>query len=796
MSISNIKLAWRNIKKDGLYSVINILGLSIATAVFLLIINFVNFEYSYESFHKKADNIYRVTYDIYQGAKYVITDCETHPPLAPLLKKDFPEVVNYVRIQHMESGSVVNYNNQFYQIEHAYASDPSIFDVFDYDLIRGDKNTSLTNPMQVVLTQSQCKRIFGTDDAIGKSLKIGKYLYAVKGVIKDPPLNTHLKIDMLLSFSSLPVMGWNLNSWDGNNNYTYLQLVPGVNLNAFNDKLKAFSRATLKGKLSAENVFVAEPIKSIHLYSHKSYEPEVNGDAKSVKFMLISAILILLIGSVNYVNLATARSARRIKETGMRKLLGSSKGMLVTQFLSETLFVNVFALAVALIIVWIALPFYFQLVERPLQISFFGTALFWLICLGLLIFNCLLSGLYPAISLAATKPIRVVNRVFTASRQSDILRKALVVGQFATALIVLSASFIVYKQLTYMQKQNLGMDASQILVLNAPEVDDAIRTQQSIALKNALAEIPGVTNVSASGALPGVSQHDISSSTGLSRYESKEGLGYDFYLYGIDARFVPTMQINLAAGENFREGSLNKDEVLINETAARLFGFKNAAEAVGQKLNMNGPVIIKGVIKDYHQLSMKEAIIPMIHYYNDNAAFYSLKLQNSDPKEVLSKVQAVWKANCPGNTLTYRFLNDMFDQQYKNEQRFGKIVAVFSILTLFITCLGILGLTAYNINLRTKEIGIRKVLGASVASIVQLFSLDFVKLIFISMVIATPIAWYVMNLWLNDFAYRISIPWWVFAITGLTCVIVALATLSFQSVKAAVMKPIGALKAE
>ncbi|WDF56381.1 ABC transporter permease [Mucilaginibacter sp. KACC 22063] len=796
MSISNIKLAWRNIKKDGLYSVINILGLSIATAVFLLIINFVNFEYSYESFHKKADNIYRVTYDIYQGAKYVITDCETHPPLAPLLKKDFPEVVNYVRIQHMESGSVVNYNNQFYQIEHAYASDPSIFDVFDYDLIRGDKNTSLTNPMQVVLTQSQCKRIFGTDDAIGKSLKIGKYLYAVKGVIKDPPLNTHLKIDMLLSFSSLPVMGWNLNSWDGNNNYTYLQLVPGVNLNAFNDKLKAFSRATLKGKLSAGNVFVAEPIKSIHLHSHKSYEPEVNGDAKSVKFMLISAILILLIGSVNYVNLATARSARRIKETGMRKLLGSSKGMLVTQFLSETLFVNVFALAVALIIVWIALPFYFQLVERPLQISFFGTALFWSMCLGLLIFNCLLSGLYPAISLAAIKPIRVVNRVFTASRQSDMLRKALVVGQFATALIVLSASFIVYKQLTYMQKQNLGMDASQILVLNAPEVDDAIRTQQSIALKNALAEIPGVTSVSASGALPGVSQHDISSSTGLSRYESKEGLGYDFYLYGIDARFVPTMQINLAAGENFREGSLNKDEVLINETAARLFGFKNAAEAVGQKLNMNGPVTIKGVIKDYHQLSMKEAIIPMIHYYNDNAAFYSLKLQHSDPKKVLSKVQAIWKANCPGNTLTYRFLNDMFDQQYKNEQRFGKIVAVFSILTLFITCLGILGLTAYNINLRTKEIGIRKVLGASVASIVQLFSLDFVKLIFIAMVIATPIAWYVMNLWLNAFAYRISIPWWVFAITGLTCVIVALATLSFQSVKAAVMKPIGALKAE
>lgn len=796
MLANYFKIAWRNLYKDGAYSVINILGLSIATAVFLLIINFVSFEYGYESFHKKADDIYRVTYDLYQGAKYVTTDCETHPPLAPMLKRDFSEVADYVRIQHMDEQSEIDYNNKVYRINHMYAADPSIFNVFSFDLIKGNPKDALAAPMQTVLTESESHRIFGTTDAIGKNVKIGKYLFAVSGIMKDVPLNTHLKVDMLLSFASLSVLGWDLNSWNGNNNYTYLLMRPGTDLKTFNQKLKIVSRTALHGKIREGNLFTAEPVKSIHLYSHKSYEPEVNGDAKSVKFMLFSAILILIIGSVNYVNLTTARAAKRIKETGMRKLLGSSRGMLVVQFLLETVLVNLFAMALALILVKLALPYYFQLAGRPVATNFFNTAFFWILCGALFLLNCLLSGLYPALSLSATKPIKVVNRVTTASRQSDVLRRTLVVGQFVTALIVLSASFIVHKQLAYMESQDKGINAAQVLVLTAPASQDSQRDIQNLAIKNEFLQIPGVINVSGSGALPGVSQHDISSSSGISRHGSSEGLGYNFYSYGIDAQFIPIMEMKMAAGDNFRAGELNKNEVIINEAAAKLFGFNSPAAAVGQKLDMNGGVTIKGVVKDYHQLSMKEAIIPMIHTYQESPAFYSLKIQNADPSAIINKIQTIWKKNYQGYPLDYRFLNDMFDQQYKNEQRFGSIVNTFSLLTLFITCLGILGLTAYNINIRTKEIGIRKILGASVTGIIKLLSWDFVKLIIIALVIATPLAWYAMGQWLNDFAYRITIEWWVFGGTGLVAVLVALITLSFQAVKAALMKPMNALRTE
>lgn len=795
MFTNYIKMAWRNLRKESFYSVINILGLAIATAVFLLIVNFVKFEYSYESFHKKADDIYRVTYDLYQGSKYLSTDCETHPPLAPLLKEKIPEVLDYVRIQDMDGEVEIKHHNQFYRVDKTYAADASIFNIFSYEFIEGNKITALKHPMEAVLTQSQCMRIFGSSHVIGKSIRIGKDLYSISGVIKDLPANTHLKIDMLLSFSSLTAMGWDMNSWNGNNNYTYLQLAKHVNLKAFNEKLKAFSKIMLKDKVK-ENIYVAEPIKTIHLYSHKGYEPEVNGDAKSVRFMLISGILILLVGSVNYVNLTTARSAQRIKEIGMRKLLGSSRGLLIIQVLIETILVNVFAMILALLIVWTALPFYFQLIGRPIEADFFGEVSFGILCGAMLVFNCLLSGLYPAIRISATKPIRVINRTSTGSRESDFFRKALVVGQFATALIVLSASFIVYRQLDFMQQQNLGIDANQVLVVKAPTAGEASdRNAQTRTVKNALLELPGIVSVSASGALPGVSHRDIGSSYGISRYGSKEGLGYNFYLYGIDDQFIPTMEIKLEAGENFKSGSAKNNEVIINEFAAHLLGFTSPLEAVGQKLNyMGNEVMIKGVMKDYHQLSMKEAILPIIHNYTEQASYYSIKLNAGDPKNVLVQLQSVWKENYPGYPLDYRFLDDMFDQQYKNEQRFGKIVGVFSFLTLMITCLGILGLTAYNINVRTREIGIRKVLGASVSSIVQLLSFDLVKLIVIAIIIATPIAWYFMNLWLDDFAYRLSIQWWVFAATGMICIAIALFTLSFQSIKAALMKPVSALK--
>lgn len=771
------------------------MGLAAATAAFLLIVNFVKFEYSYEDFHEKADDIYRVTLELYEGSKFVTTDCETYPPLGPLLKEDMPEVADYVRIQNIGEMAEMSYRNKVFRIGKAYAADPSVFSVFNYEFIEGDPSTALNEPMQTVVTETTAKRLFGTTHALGKTLKNGNWIYTVSGVIKDVPQNTHLKFDQLISLASLEKIGWDLNNWGGNNNYTYLLMLPNTNLSTFNEKLRKLSRERLKNEL-----IVAEPVKDIHLYSHKEFEPEVNGDIKTVQFLFITAILILLVGSANYVNLTTARSAERAKEVGMRKVLGSTRGLLVKQFLTETLLINLIAMGLALLLIRLMLPFYFQLIGRPIEVDFFSTRVFWATCLGLFLLNGLLSGLYPALSLSGAKPAWVTSRMFTRSGRSNLFRKALVTGQFATALIILSASFIVFRQLSFMSNQDLGMNTSEILVARAPASGtDSLHRVQSQAFKNELLQLADVENVSVSGSLPGLSLHELSTNTGLTRYGSEQGRGYNYYLYGIDAHFIPTMEIKLAAGRNFRAGSMNKDEVIVSEEAARLLGFASPAEAVGRKISWGGsgytPTIV-GVVKNYHQQSLKEAILPMVHFYSNDEAFYSIKLHAENMRRAVAEVKNIWEAQFPGYPFEYRFFNEMFDQQYKADQRFGKIVGVFSGFTLLITCLGLLGLTAYSVSRRAKEIGIRKVLGASVASVVALLSKDFMKLVLVSILLATPLAWYAMNRWLEDFAYRIELSWWMFALAGLLVIAIALLTVSFQSVKAALMNPVKSLRSE
>ena len=797
MFLNHFKVAWRALRHDTFYTAINIVGLAVATAVFLVIFHFVSFEYSYESTHEKADDIYRLTYDLYEGSNYITTDCETHPLIGSTVKNELAGVVDYVRVQNMDGLNVMKHGEQFYRIEKTYAADPSFFNIFTYKMLLGDKKTALEVPMQMVLTESQAKRVFGANDPMGESIQIGEQLYKVAGVMEDSPANTHLKVDMLISFSSLSAMGWDMTSWNGNNNYTYLQLDRGIKLGQFNQDLLALSKKIFADRSNGKNVYTAEPIKSIHLHSQKSYEPEANGSARSVNFMLVAALFILVVGSINYINLTTARSSRRMKESGVRKLLGSSRKQLFFQFLAESILVNVAALAIALLLVLFSLPFYFQLLDRPGDVDLFSSVSFWFTCVFLLLFNCLLSGLYPAISLSAIKPIRVLQRSSTGSVQNIFLRKVLVVAQFTTALVVLPASLIIYQQLRFVQQQDLGLNTSQVLVLKAPlSGESSFSAAQLSALRDAFEQLPGVERVSASGALPGVSQNQIGSSTGISRYGSDIGLGHNFYRYGIDADFVPTMEIKLLAGNNFRKESLNKDEVIINESAARLFGFDSAAAAVGQKLQIGAAVTIVGVMEDYHQLSMKEAILPMLHHYQQDPAYYSLKLSESDLQNTISQVEGIWNEKLPGYPLEYHFLDQLFDQQYKTERQFSKLTTIFSLLTLFITCLGLLGLTAYSIRSRTKEISIRKVLGASIQSIVQLISADFIKLIGIALLISTPITWFSMSRWLADFAYHIDIQWWVFALSGLLTLIIAILILFTQSLKAAAMNPANVMKTE
>lgn len=795
-----LKIAWRNLRKDKFYTIINILGLSLATAAFLFIINYVRFEYSYENFYRNADNIYRITLDKYKDNEYVMTDCETYPPLGPLVKKQFPEVVDYVRVEHMEEIPSIKSSGKVFKIDNAYAVDNSMFTVFNYDFIEGNARTALTAPMQAVITQSLARRMFGHESAVGKLLQDGDWTYTITSVIKDVPSNTHLKFDLLISFNSLLSRGIQPESWNTNNNYTYVQLLPHADLATFNKKLLQVSIEKLK-----KNRFKAEPVKDIHLLSHKSFEPEENGDLKTVQFMLVIAILVLLVGSVNYVNLTTARAADRTQETGMRKALGSSRLSLVKQFMTETVLINLIALALALVLIEVLLPAYVQLTGRPITANFFHSSFFWLTAAALFVFSCILSGLYPAVVLSAVKPVSVTRRSFTASSGSILFRRGLVVVQFSAALIVLSASLIVFRQLSYMRHQDLGLSTDQILVLRAPagqgKIMDSIRLRQSTAFLNSVSQLPQIEKITATEALPGSSLHDLTTTSGVSLPGSNTGLNYTFYAYGIDENFLPVMDLKLLAGENFRTGIPNADKMILSREACRLFGFNNPEEAIGKRLTLSwtslGYSTIIGVVEDYHQQSLKTAILPMIHWYRaEGGTFFSAKLNTQNIDQTIAKMQMLWQQQYPEYPFEYHFFNEMFDEQYKADQQFGKIVEIFSGFTLFITCLGILGLTAYNITKRSKEIGIRKVLGASVSSIVHLLSRDFVKLAAIAIFIATPLTWYIMNRWLQDYAYHIQIQWWMFAVTGLTTIAIALITVSVQSIKAAIANPVNSLKSE
>ncbi|MBO9151778.1 ABC transporter permease [Chitinophaga sp. GCM10012297] len=790
-------IAWRNLRKDKLYAFLNIIGLAVATAAFLLIVNFVRFEQSYENFHHNAPDIFRVTTQLYKGSELVFHDCETYPPMGPLLKKDMPEVKDFVRVQDMAERREVRAGDKYFQLNKIYAADPSMFTIFDYEFIEGDPQTALRRPMEAVLTETTAKQLFGPGPALGKTYLNQQYLYTVTGVIKDVPPNTHLKFDLLMSFSSLEKMGWRItDNWNGNNNYLYLLMAPGTDVAAFNQKLRKVSAERLENEVA-----VAEPAKDIHLYSHKGYEPEINGDAKTVQFLTITALLVLLVGAVNYVNMTTARSAERIKEIAMRKVLGSSRGLLIGQLLAETLLVNLFAMGLSLLIVWLSLPAYFALIGRPVQNDFFITSSFWLICMGLFLLNCLLSGLYPAMVLSAVKPVSITKRYHT-SRGGNLFRKVLVTGQFAAALLVLSASFVVYRQLAFLRGQDMGLDAKNLLVVDGPlsNGSDSARVQTGIVLKNELKNLPGVKTVTLCEGLPGVDMDVLNTTVGVTRLGSEEGKGYSFTYFGIDEDFVPAMKMRLAAGENFRDGSARRREVLINEEAARLLGFKSPAEAIGRKINGRSfgvpEAAIAGVIKNYNQQSLKNAVPPIIHHYIDEPNFFGVKLATGDVSATLAQVKKVWEKQYPGYAFNYHFMNDMFDEQYKADQQFEKIARVFSIFILLITCMGVLGLTAYNIARRTREIGIRKVLGASVTGIVTLLSKDFIRLVFISAIIASPLAWLAMHRWLQDFAYRIELKWWMFALPGLAALSVALFTIGFQSVKAALTNPVKSLRSE
>ncbi|HEX6227155.1 MAG TPA: ABC transporter permease [Chryseolinea sp.] len=798
-----LNIAWRTIVKTKVFSMINIFGLAVGMAAFMFIIQYVQFERSYEAFNKNADNIYRITLDLYNGKEFVVTDCETYAPVGPLLKEKMPEVVDYVRMYHNDGLKDIEANNRKFLEEGIYFADPSAFNFFAIDLLHGDPLTALSAPYKAVLSETMAKKYFGRTDALGESFKMGASVYQVSAIMKDVPYTTHLKFNTLVSHATLGQMySWyKEDSWNGNNEYTYLQLEPGTSLSSFNSKLVTFAKS-LHDKIGDER-FVAEPIKDIHLYSNKSFEPEVNGSAKTVYSLLVIAIFIIVIAWVNYINLSTARAIERAKEVGIRKVMGSLRSQLIFQFLAESAIVNIIAAALAFVLFQTGLPFFRTITGQPLSLDIVGSATFWYVYLAILGVGTLLSGFYPAIVLSSFKPVTVLKGKFRTSSHGQRLRQGLVVFQFGATVILMIGMSAVYLQLKHLRTIDLGMSLDQTLVVRAPYLEggDSIAKVKQQALETALLLNPSVQTVAGSEIVPGLSQHEMSTTSSVTKVGEEKKSSYTYYFFSIDAGFLPALELKLLAGRNFEAGMPNHDMVIINEEAVYRLGFSSPEEALGSKISFitrrkGQPSTIIGVVAKYYQQSPKEQQIPLLLRYEDNADYFSIRLNTDNMSKTLAEVKEIWNQVFPNTVFHYFFLDEKYDQQYSADMQFGKVVATFSGLAVFIACLGLFGLSAFTIVQRTKEIGIRKVLGASVLQIVHLLSKDFGKVVLLASLLALPIAYIATKQWLSGYAVKITLNVWMFLFPVIIIFTIAILTVSFQTIKTALENPSGSLRQE
>ena len=797
------RIAYRSLLKNRAFSFINIFGLAIGLAAFLFIIHYVRFERSYESYNKNAPNMFRITLDLYNGSEYVVTDCETYAMTGLALKEKMPEVLDYVRMYHNDGLQDIIAGDQKFLEEGIYFADPSAIPLFSINLVKGEPAKALTVPFQAMISRSIAKKYFGREDVIGEEIVIDRQKYYVSAVMEDIPSNTHIKFGILLSHATLPKKNswYKEDAWANNNEYTYLLMKPGTDVAAFNKKLTDFS-LVVKDKISDDRL-AAESMPDIHLYSHKTFEPEQNGNARTVSFLLLIAVFILVIAWVNYINLSTTRAVERAREVGIRKVMGSLRSQLIIQFLSESFLVNGLAAVLAYVFFMIALPFFREFTGQPLPIELTNDTTFWYLFSALWVAGTFLSGLYPAFVLSSFNPSAVLKGKFRSSSHGQRLREGLVVFQFGATVILLASMCTIYLQITHLRKVDLGMNIDQTLIIRGPNVDmpDSLYQVAYETLKTELLRRPSVQQVAGAGSLPGISLHELSTTNNVKRVgHENEGGSYNYYAFNIDADFIAAMGMKLAAGRNFTNDDSGTDKVIINEEAVHRLGFANVEEAIGSRITYYSqrgkPSEVIGVLANYYQRSPKEEHIPMVFSYDNYASYFALRLKTNQPSEVIAEVKQVWEKVYPDNIFHYFFLDDQYNQQYRADAQFGMVMGTFSALAVFIACLGLFGLSSFTIVQRTKEIGIRKVLGASVTQIVTLLSKDFARVILIAALLALPVAYFAMDAWLSNYAVRIDLNAWIFVLPVAIILLLALGTVSVQTIRSALSNPSQALKQE
>jgi putative ABC transport system permease protein len=790
-----LTIALRNLWKRRGFSLINILGLTVGLTACFLIFLYVRFECSYDAFHAKADRIYRVVCDVKTPSETIQANGPAWP-VVPALRREFPEIAGGVRTATVSF--LFRKGDIKYQEENSLLADPDFFRVFDFPLLKGDPNTALKEPFSVVFSETAAKKYFGDTDPIGQTILLAQKGWPVKvtGIMRDLPANSMISGDVVVSMSTETM---HLNQgledswlWGAYHPVSYVLLRPHADARALEARFPAFMAKMENDDMRRQQMastLLLEPLRDVYL--HSTRDGSKAGNVRNVYLFSCIAAIILLIACINFVNLTTARSVERAREVGVRKVMGALKPQLAGQFAGESILLCLFAFVLSLAAAGLLLPEFNRLSGKTISIGIFDhpADIVWLGAASVLI--GLLAGIYPALVLSAYKPSAVLKGRFTTGSRGSVLRKGLVLVQFTLSIGFIIASIIVYSQLKYMREQDLGFNKEQMMVI------DTEGDPHRVAFQAALRGVPGVLSASIASNVPGTEEPVVNCQIENARGDMQVA---NLDSYFADWDYIPQYGIRIVAGRAFSRDfpTDTTKSMLINESAARMFGYSSPAKAVGRRFSQFGrDGTIIGVMKDFHFRSLQQQIQPLTLRIEPDACYLvSVKVATAHLPATMAAIESNWKRIVPYRPLLYYFLDEYFDKQYRADERFGRLFLYFTVLAICISCMGLLGLSAYSSVQRTKEVAVRKVMGASVAGIVRLLSRDFLALVVVSFVIATPLTWWLMQRWLMDFAYRVRVSWVDFFVAGLLAVMIALLTIGGNAVRAAMANPAEALRSE
>ncbi len=805
-----LTIAFRNLFRHKVFSFINIFGLALGLASAFILIKYAANELSYDRFHANAGQIYRLTHSVYQNGSLEFSEALNWYGAAPAIREGFPEVTNAVRV-HRADGMVSYHGSRGEFVSHhernGFYADSTFFSIFSFPIVTGDLRKVLRDPGAVLLSESTAKRYFGSNDPVGKTITLstewagGEYM--VEGIFKDAPENSHIKFDFLFSIPKLlsnDQFKWG--SWYWTNFYTYLLLKPGTDADQLEDRLQIIIDKHLGKELKAQNrevKFALQPLADIHLRSKVGGELQEGGNLEMLYFLMIISFIVVCVAWLNYVNLSTAKATERAREVGIRKVVGSKKSQLTRQFLIESLLATGIAVILAALLVIAFTPAFTSLIGKHVSFNSGLELSFWIGVIGLAVTGTFVSALYPAFVMASFNPLRVLKGKLLVGQKGRGLRLGLVVFQFSASFILLIATITVYRQLEFMRSQDLGLSISQKLVIRAPRIilGDSSYMNTMDLFKERLKRYSSVSSTTTSSEVPG---KEIFWGNFIQLMHGEDQSEKPANLMAVDEDFIPTFEITLLAGRNFSKNKTSDfgNAVIINESVLRLLNMKNPEEAVNVELIVAGrPKKIVGVMNDFHQRSLQHKPTPLllqyIPWHND---YLTIAVSSPDMRGVVNQVKEQYQQAFPGNAFDHFFLDDRYNAQYRSEERSSEVFGLFAILSVIVASMGLFGLASFLTFQRSKEIAVRKILGASVADVTLLTSADFIRPVLIAFVLGVPLSWWLMNEWLNRYPYRVNLFWGTFALAALLILVIALLSVAYNSVRAAMANPANAIKTE